>query len=186
MIWSLRRTDADSGSWMTSRPLRQVTDDVVLANAFLFDPVEAYSLPQPDENGTPQPRDEPLAENPPYGAIIDYYLGKTAGTVILEILNPAGESIKRFSSEEKPDPVDPDKLDIPVSWVKPKPVLSASNGMHRWLWDLRPEPPPPATPGGRRPTPPAVLPGTYTVKLTVGDKVYTRSLVVKMDPRTKP
>ena len=33
------------------------------ANAFLFDPAEAYRLPQPDENGTPQPRDEPLAQN---------------------------------------------------------------------------------------------------------------------------
>jgi hypothetical protein len=163
-----------------------VTDAVTLADAFLFDPPAAYRLPLPDDDGTPQPKDEPLAQNAPYGAIVDYYLGKQAGTVSLEILNPAGEMIKRFSSDDKADPVDADKLDIPVSWVKPTPVLSAAKGMHRWLWDLRPEPPPPATPGGRRPTPPTVLPGTYTVKLTVGDRSYSKPIIVKMDPRVRP
>ena len=91
-----------------------------------------------------------------------------------------------FSSDDKPAAIDPDKLDIPVSWVKPTPILSVASGMHRWLWDLRPEPLPPATPGGRSITPPAVMPGIYTVKLTVGDKTYTRSLVIKADPRLKP
>src|SRR5437870_12376572 len=54
--------------------LRQITDEIARAEAFLFRPAEAINLPQGSENGTPQPRDEPLAENPPHGAIIDYYL----------------------------------------------------------------------------------------------------------------
>jgi hypothetical protein len=175
------------GFWVLDNinPLRQVTDAVAPADAFLFDLADAYRLPPPDDNGTPLPKDEPLAQNAPYGAIIDYYLGKRAGNISLEILNPAGEAIKRFSSNDKPEPVDPDKLDIPVSWVKPTPVLSAARGMHRWLWDLRPEPPPPTAPGGRRPTPATVLPGTYTVKLTVDDRSYSKPIVVRMDPRAR-
>jgi len=176
------------GFWVLDNisPLRQVNSDVVRSNAFLFDPAVAYRLPQPDENGTPQPRDEPLARNAPHGAMIDYYLGSQAGKVVLEILDPAGDVVKRFSSDDKPKPIEPDKLDIPVSWVKPTPILSATPGMHRWLWNLRPEPLPPATPDGNPIQQPAVLPGTYTVRLTVGDKTYTRSLVIKPDPRAKP
>ena len=91
------------GFWVLDNitPLRQITDEVVNSN-FLFRPAGAYILPPPSENGTPQPRDEPLAENQPNGAIIDYYL-KSAGNsaVTLEILNPAGELItKRINEEE--------------------------------------------------------------------------------------
>ena len=176
------------GFWVLDNitPLRQINGEIARVDAFLFDPAVAYRLPRPDENGTPQPRDEPLAENAPHGAMIDYYLGSQAGKVTLEILDPVGDVVKRFSSDDKPAAIDPDKLDIPVSWIKPTPILSVASGMHRWLWDLRPEPLPPATPGGRSITPPAVIPGIYTVKLTVGDKTYARSLVIKADPRLKP
>src|SRR5258708_9847696 len=127
------------GFWVLDdiTPLRQISAAVLNSTAFLFDPEVAFNLPQPTENGTPQPRDEPLAENQPYGAIIDYYLGpRVGGPVALEILNPAGESIRRFSSDNKPTPVDPDTLDIPAFWVKSPPVLSIAPGLHRWVWDL--------------------------------------------------
>jgi hypothetical protein len=176
------------GFWVLDNiaPLRQLTDDAMSSDVFLFAPPDAHRLPEPDDNGTPMPKDEPLAENAPNGAIIDYYLKKQASRVRLDVLDPAGGVIRSFSSDDKPEPVDPDKLDIPMAWVKPVPVLSAGKGMHRWLWDLRPETPPAATPGGRRPIPPMVLPGTYTVRLSVGDRSYTRSLVVERDPRTRP
>jgi hypothetical protein len=106
--------------------------------------------------------------------------------VVLEILNPAGDSIRRFSSDDKVTPVDPNTLDIPAFWVRTPPVLSATRGMHRWVWDLRPAPPTaPAGGGGGgfRGRGAAVLPGTYTVRLTVDGKSYTEPLVVKMDPR---
>ena len=142
------------GFWVLDdiTPLRQITDEMVRSDAFLFEPAAAYNLPQPTENGTPQPHDEPLADNQPYGAVLDYYLGaKASGPVTLEILNPAGESIKKFLSEDKPTPVDPDKLDIPAFWIKTPPVISTAAGMHRWVWDLRPAPPTaPAGGGGRR------------------------------------
>ena len=182
------------GFWVLDdiTPLRQITSDIFRTDAYLFDPETAYNLPQPTDDGTPQPRDEPLAENQPYGAILDYYLkSKAAGLVTLEIMNPAGETIKKFSSEDKPTVVDPNTLDIPAFWIKTPPLLSTAAGMHRWIWDLRPEPPPAPTSGGQgsgggRRGASTVLPGIYAIKLTANGKSYTRSLVVKMDPRVKP
>jgi hypothetical protein len=181
------------GFWVLDdiTPLRQINDDVATADAHLFRPADALNIPPPSENGTPQPRDEPLAENPPYGALIDYYSKTSAsGRVTLEILDPAGETIRRYSSEDRTPPVNPDTLNIPAFWIRTPEPLSAASGMHRWVWDLRPTPPAdrPARGGGGgfgRGGEGRVLPGSYTVKLTVGGRSYTQPLVVKMDPRTK-
>ncbi len=66
--------------------------------------------------------------------------------------------------------------------------------MHRWIWDLRPTPPQRTGPGGGGGAAaavtanffggraPAVLPGSYTVRLTVNAKSYLQALVVSMDP----
>ena len=175
--------------------LRQINSDVANSAAFLFRPAVAINLTPGSDNGTPMPRDEPLAENPPFGAMIDYYLkSNVSGPVTLEILDPAGELIRRYASDDKYMPANPDTLSIPLFWVRTQEPLSAMAGMHRWIWDLRPTPP--ARPagagggggggggfGGRGVA--TVLPGTYTVKLTVGGKSYTQPLVVKMDPRSR-
>jgi photosystem II stability/assembly factor-like uncharacterized protein len=174
--------------------LREIDSDTAHANAYLFQPATAINITPGSDNGTPMPRDEPLAENPPTGALIDYYLkSKAAGLVTLEILDPAGEMIRRYASDDKFPPLNPDTLSIPASWVRPQEPLSAAAGMHRWIWDLRPAPlPRPAGGGGGgggggfgRGGATTVLPGTYTVKLTVGGKSYTQPLFVKMDPRSK-
>ncbi len=169
--------------------LREIDKDVAHANAHLFQPATAISLTPGSDNGTPMPRDEPLAENPAAGAMIDYYLkSNVTGVVSLEILDPAGDVIRRYASDDKVTPVNPDTLNIPAFWVRPTEVLSTAAGMHRWIWDLRPTPPPrPAGGGGGfgRGGVSTVLPGTYTVKLTVGGKSYTQTLIVKMDPRAK-
>jgi hypothetical protein len=113
--------------------------------------------------------------------------------VTLEIFDPAGEVIRRYASDDKITPVNPDTLSIPVSWVRTPEPLSTAAGMHRWIWDLRPTPPARPAGGGAggggggfgRGGVSAVLPGTYTVKLTVGGKSYTQPLIVKMDPRSR-
>lgn len=173
--------------------LRQINPEVANSAAFLFRPADAINMPPGSDNGTPMPRDEPLAENPPNGAMIDYYLkSNVSGLVTLEILDPAGEVIRRYASDDKYPVVNPDTLSIPAFWVRTQEPLSALAGMHRWIWDLRPTPPQrPAGGGGggggggfgRGVS--TVLPGTYTVKLTVGGKTFTEPLVVKMDPRSK-
>jgi photosystem II stability/assembly factor-like uncharacterized protein len=170
--------------------LRQIDDDVAKANAHLFRPADAFNLTQSSDNGTPMPRDEPLAENPPYGAIIDYYLkSNVAGPVTLEILDPSGVMIRRYRSDDKYPAVDPNTLSIPAFWVHTPEPLPTTAGMHRWNWDLRPTPPPRPTAGGggggfgRGAS--NVLPGTYTVRLTIEGKSYTQPLLVRMDPRSK-
>ena len=188
------------GFWILDdvTPLREVTAEVARADAFLFHPTDAINMPAGTDNGTPMPRDEALAENPPYGAMIDYYLRSNAtGPVTLEILDPSGEVIRRYSSDDKPPTINPDALNIPTSWVRAPKPLSNQAGMHRWIWDLRPTPPQRTGPGGGGGAAaavtanffggraPAVLPGTYTVRLTVNGKSYTRALVVGMDPRAK-
>jgi photosystem II stability/assembly factor-like uncharacterized protein len=175
--------------------LRQIDSDVANAGAYLYQPAVAVNMPPGSDNGTPMPRDEPLAENPANGAMIDYYLkSNAAGLVTLEIFDPAGEMIRRYASDDKFPAVNPDTLSIPASWVRTQEPLSAAAGMHRWIWDLRPTPPQRAAGGGggggggggfggRGVA--TVLPGTYLLKLTVGGKSYTQPLVVKMDPRAK-
>ena len=172
--------------------LRQINDDVAKANAYLFQPAAAITLTAGSDNGTPMPRDEPLTENAPIGAMIDFYLkAKADGPVTLEVLDPAGEVIRKFSSEDKGPPLNPETLNIPAYWVRPFEPLSNLPGMHRWIWDLRPTSPPrPAGTGGGggfggRGAAAVVLPGIYTVKLSVGGKSYVQPLVVKIDPRTK-
>lgn len=186
------------GFWVLDdiTPLRQIDDDVSMAEVYLFRPADAINMPAGSENGTPKPRDEPLAENPPFGALLDYYLKSAAsGPVILEILDPAGELFRRYSSEDRTPPVNPDTLNIPAFWRPTPQRLSAAAGMHRWVWDLRP--PPPAGGGGRGTgagagagifggrSGPLALPGKYTVRLTVGGRSYTQRLLVRMDPRVK-
>lgn len=179
------------GFWVLDdiEPLRQSNEEVFNSEAFLFRPAEAVITPPYSEYGTPQPRDEPTAENPPYGAAIDYYLRSNAsGPVTLEILSPAGETVRVYSSEDKPAPVDPNTLDIPAAWVTTPATLSSAAGMHRWYWNFRPAPPAGenqrggAAVFGGRGVPP-VLPGDYTVRLTVGGKSYTQPLRLRPDPR---
>ncbi len=182
------------GFWVLDNvtPLRQITEDVAAADAYLFRPADAINMPSGSEHGTPKPRDEPLAENPPFGAMIDYYLKSAAsGPVTIEILDPSGETIRRYSSDDKPPQVNPDTLNIPASWRPTPKSLSVASGMHRWVWDLRPTPEDRGARGGGggglggRGLIPLALPGRYTVKLTVGGRSYTQRLLIKMDPRAR-
>jgi hypothetical protein len=171
--------------------LRQVDNSVAKAAAWLFRPADVALIPAGNENGTPLPKDEPFAENPPFGAYVDYYIGSSPpaaaqkpAPVTIEIVNAAGQTIRRAASDQ-PIPVrDPNTLSVAAVWAPTPEPPSASPGMHRWVWDLRP-----AATGGRggsgggRGGAPLVQPGTYTIRLTVGDKTLTQALIVKLDPR---
>ena len=55
-------------------PLRQIKADTADTSNLLFKPAPAYRVRRSTYTDTPMPPDEPAGENPPNGAIIDYYL----------------------------------------------------------------------------------------------------------------
>jgi len=170
--------------------LRQIDNTAADAEAILFKPADAVNMPPGSEYGTPLPKDEPFAENPPNGAMIDYFLkSAAAGPVTLEILDQAGQTLRRYSSDDRTPPRNPDSFTVQAVWMPVPEPLSAAAGMHRWLWDLRG----PAPAGGQergggggfsRGRGAPVQPGTYTVRLTVDGRTYSQPLTVKPDPRT--
>ena len=172
--------------------LRQVSGDIAGADAYLFKPVDAIQLPASSDNGTPTQKDEPEAENPPSGAIIDYYLkAASSSPVTIEILAPSQGSgpaqvVRRYSSADPVRPPDPNTLAVNAVWQQPAQPPASSAGMHRFIWDLRPTPPAGGGRGrGGRGGAPMVNPATYTVRLTVNGRTLTQPLNVVPDPRTK-
>jgi photosystem II stability/assembly factor-like uncharacterized protein len=108
------------------------------------------------------------AQNPPYGALITYYLKSKPddkATFKMQIFDARGNLVSEIARPAK------------------------EQGLNRVVWDLRfggakvrrppteEEPPFPGAPRG-----PAVVPGTYTVKLTVGDKTVQKTVEVRLDP----
>ncbi|HLW52348.1 MAG TPA: glycoside hydrolase [Candidatus Angelobacter sp.] len=185
------------GFWILDdiTPLRQIEQKVVSADAFLFQPQTAIRVRWDMNTDTPFPPDFAAGENPPDGAVIDYYLASASSSpVTLEIKDSAGATVRKYSSADKPEPVDP-MLSIPTYWVRPPQTLSASAGTHRFLWDMHYAPlkgveaeyPIAAVPHNTAPQPtsPWAMPGKYTVVLTANGKSYPQPLTVKMDPRVK-
>ncbi len=179
-------------------PLRQVSETTASESAHLFRPSEAYRVRRDTNTDTPLPADEPAAQNPPEGAVLDYSLGQpSSGDVTLEILDSQGKLVRRYSSGDKPERTEEElqRQVIPLYWVRPFRPLSNATGMHRWVWDLRyPAPtsvhreyPIAAVPHDTPLVPqgPLVVPGNFTVRLTANGKTSTAPLTVKMDPRVK-
>jgi photosystem II stability/assembly factor-like uncharacterized protein len=167
-------------------PLRQWSAKVASTDAWMFEPQTAYRVRPGSDEGTPIPFDEPQAENPPTGAVLDYYLKeKHTEAVQLEIFDAAGKSVRRFASTDEAPKTNPDELDIPMYWVHDAEPLSAEAGMHRFVWDLRYTFAGPRRRSRRGGGGPIAAPGRYTVKLTAGGKTMSRPLLLKMDPRVK-
>lgn len=151
-------------------PLRQITPAMASAPGVLFKPAVA-TLPRtlPDVAGT--------------SATIDYYLSSSSsGTVTLEIADASRHVVHRATSAA---------VDETDRWLPLMPRLSSAAGHHRLAWNLHVDPPPaqkhtyahlapsifeklPPSPNG-----PWVLPGTYTITLTVAGRAYTQPLVVR-------
>jgi len=176
--------------------LRQLTPSAAAEPAHLFAPGGAARVRRNVSYNTPFPADEPSAPNPPEGMIVYYSLGaRPAGEVTLDVLDAAGSVVRHLSSVA-PAPVrEAARPPAPDFWLaRPRP-LPTNAGLNRANWDLRYDPPPafahsfevngnpgltPASPEG-----PLVLPGTYTLRLTVNGRRYTQPAVVRPDPRSR-
>ncbi|MGH7532596.1 MAG: WD40/YVTN/BNR-like repeat-containing protein, partial [Gemmatimonadales bacterium] len=139
------------GFWILDdmTPLRQAISARNSA-AFLYRAAPAWRWRWNRNTDTPLPPEEPAGQNPPDGAIIDYYIGgAVTGPVTLEIRNSAGQLVRRYSSADLPAPVDTVALNVPTHWLRPFQPLSGAPGMHRFVWDLHY--PPPAALGAEYP-----------------------------------
>ena len=187
------------GFWILDdiTPLRQITDEVAKSNAHLFQPAPAYRYRRDTNTDTPLPPEFPHAQNPPDGAVIDYYLSTAQpGKVALGIYDSANRLVRFYSSADQM-PFTPESLAktirVPEYWVRWPKILSADAGMHRWVWDLHYTAPkslmrdypisavPHDTP--EYPLGPRAVPGVYTVVLTVAGRTYRQTLTLKGDPR---
>lgn len=174
-------------------PLRQLSAELAKTDAILYKPQTATRVRWSMYTDTPYPQEEPSGQNPPDGAIINYYLKeKAVGEVTLEIVDATGKSIRKFSSNDKPYEL-PD-LNIPLYWIRPQQILSTASGSQRFVWDLHYKRldvpvsfPISATYMNTAPdaNSPWVMTGNYTVKLTANGKTYSQPLTVKIDPRVK-
>jgi hypothetical protein len=172
-------------------PLRQLTPEMAAQQAILFKPQLAYRVRWNMNTDTPIPQEEASGENPPDGAVINYFL-KTQSEATLEIFDARGKLVRKFSTQDQPIQISPGN--VPPYWIRPQQLLSGKAGAHRFLWDMHYAPldepvsfPIAATYLNTAPEPtgPWVMPGTYSLKLSVGGQSFTQALVIKMDPRVK-
>jgi photosystem II stability/assembly factor-like uncharacterized protein len=187
-------------------PLRQIAE-ASAGELYLYRPEPALRVRWSNDQDTPLPPEVPRGENPPEGAIIDYYLKDSAtGPVTLSIHDATGKLVREYSSTSPPSDSS-SMANVPDYWFGPLTVLSTSAGMHRLAWDLRYPSPKTLTYGyfgglldyteytltwhaivgatpRVQPVGPLAIPGTYQIKLSVNGHTYTRELTVKNDPRS--
>lgn len=146
-------------------PMRTLTPDIAKQDVYLF--------PQPDmllRNGVLGGGGFPLAGwvsgNAPDIAPIQYYLKDrvSSGDVKVDILDKDGKLVQTMTATKR-------------------------KGLNKVYWNMRITPPNVAS-GGSKPdqsgfVAPMVLPGTYTIKLTVADKTYTQTVNMVHDGSNK-
>jgi len=186
-------------------PLRQLTSLLSLeiisdsesmgGKNILYKPQTNYRIRWTTYTDTPVPQEESAGENPPDGTMIDYYLNEKAKDVKLEIsISNGGKRtlIRRYTNADTLYKIG--DVNIPHYWIRPQQILSGEPGQHRFLWDMKYAPlnVPPSYPISANymntapdQTSPWIMPGTYTVSLTVDGKVYSQTFTIKMDPRIK-
>ena len=170
-------------------PLRQARDAVKAESPWFLRPATAIRVDNDNFLGSPLPPEEPTAENPPNGAIFDYYLKTPANHIKLEILDEKQNLVQGFSSDDAKEQTH-SLRPIAERWFPKPQSLETGPGMHRFVWNLAW-----GAPGGqaadqsvedehRPPRGPRAVPGTYQVRLTIDGKTLTQPLKIVMDPRS--
>ncbi len=168
-------------------PLRQLDDGVRLGEPHLFEPRPAVRWLDGSGDGGGPGRGA-VGDNPPYGAIIHYLLpddfDDENDEVRLEVLDADGRVLREMSSTEP-------EYQAPNIWRKLFPeffepsLLTGRPGANRWVWNLRladAQLVDSAVLWGSA-SGPRVPPGTYQVRMTVGDWSDTAAVRVEPDPR---
>ena len=141
--------------------LESLSPDVVRSHSHLAKPRRATQIRDINRGRKNFGHSYWTAENPPRGAIIDYWIGDDAvgAAVTVDVFDERGDLVRRIHES------------------------SAERGAQRLVWDLRYEPPPTDIESpSRKPNGRFVIPDDYEIRLTVGDQVHTSPLTVRMDP----
>ncbi|MEO7478426.1 MAG: hypothetical protein ABIT64_04240, partial [Lysobacteraceae bacterium] len=175
-------------------PLREADAAILKQPAHLFQPAAAMRVRANQNKDTPLPREEPVGQNPPNGAIFDYWLARDARTpVVLSIFDTSGKLVRKFASDDS-TPKLPAKRYFEARWLQAPMNPSAHAGMHRYIWNLRMLRPNAshydysiaAIDGDDTPLLPEgmlVAPGSYQAVLHVDGHDYRTSFTVQADPR---
>ena len=154
-------------------PLRELARDPS-GGARLFEPLAAVRTRPGNDEAEASPPETPGGENPPNGAYLDYVVPEgSSAPVRLEIRDANGAVLRRWSSDDKPQRIDPGDLDFPPFWLPEPARVSAEPGMHRFVWDFH-------TSDGDGPLAP---PGIYRARLSFGGRTLERAFSLRRDPR---
>ena len=180
------------GFWILDdiSPLQQLTLEELDSDIHLFSPRSAYRFREVTRSQT-FPNDQCSGENPPYGASINYYLKSTKKEkVSIAILNDRGQVVRKLDGPGKAgfnriwwdlrhEPPGQPKLRTrpegnPHVWEEKRFKSSVRQGWTPLIsWGIR---------SGL--VGPLAVPGTYSVKLTVGGQESSQKFILKKDPRT--
>ncbi len=163
---------------------REFSKQVQQSDAYLFAVKKAYRFQ--DKGGIHSERSFVTGENPQYGAAINYFIkDKIKDSAFIIVRDSRGDEIKKFSGTNSPGinrvwwGLDYNKLDVPALRTRPRDKdwvkLDAVGKRQMYIWDLD---------MGPALEPPLVPPGTYTVELKIGDKIFKQQVDVLKDPNT--
>jgi hypothetical protein len=174
------------GFWIMDNisALRQIDARDARIETRLYAPAPAIRTRIAVFTGTPLPKDEPLASNPPSGGAIDYVLAQAVKKPVeLSILDASGQLVRRYSSDDPAPNLDPAKTTSAPEWIARRTRLATTPGMHRFVWPLRYAKPVALADDDNDIDGVWVPPGNYTVELLVDGKRLRAPLVVSPDPR---
>ncbi|MGP8216698.1 MAG: glycosyl hydrolase, partial [Bacteroidia bacterium] len=174
-------------------PLYQLSDSIANAKAWLYKPRDSYRTPGAQAE---DPLNDPTiqqGQNAPNGVIVYYYFkNKPKKEVRLAFYTDKSDSIITYSNlkNTKNEPIKIHKEYYLDKAAKRPGILTADSLMNYFVWDMHyPDAKidTSAIIGGldnTAPTGPEAVPGTYKVKLLVGDSVVMQqSFNIVEDPR---
>ena len=129
------------------------------------------------------------SETPHYPApavTVNYHLASVpTGEITMEIMNAAGEVVNKYSSAEGAQGNGGRNMATGYYSSGGKATLTKVVGINRFDWDMTHMGAWSSNARRSYLDGPSVSPGTYTAKLTVGEKTMTQSFEVLIDPRVK-
>jgi photosystem II stability/assembly factor-like uncharacterized protein len=188
-------------------PLREFDGKWPQSDAYLLRPRSTVRARWDMSQDTPLPPETPAGDNPPDGAVIDYFLKSApAGDIKLSIYDAQNHLVREITNI--PPSFDKAPANAPEYWFAPPPALSKNAGLNRFTWDLRYPPMkamrygyygglldyieytgsdhaiPGKFPRELQPGP-FIVPGEYSLAFTADGKTYRQPLTVTLDPRER-